>query len=100
MSRIHLPVPIDIKPGTQVTYVPWHANGDVHHPDCEDGFITSAQTNGVHESVAYVRYFHKHRDSLRTTTCSERTPTCCLVLNTHHPQTTIDMMLKKIQEGQ
>jgi len=28
--------------GTQILYVPTHTKGDATHPDCEQGFVTSA----------------------------------------------------------
>lgn len=27
--------------GRTVTYIPHHANGNIHHPDCEEGIISS-----------------------------------------------------------
>lgn len=34
----------DFKAGDLVTYVPYHAYGDLHHPDCETGVVTSVNT--------------------------------------------------------
>lgn len=31
----------DFKPGMAVRYVPGHAHGDIGHPDCEDGRVSS-----------------------------------------------------------
>jgi hypothetical protein len=31
-------------PGQHVRYVPYHANGDAAHPDCENGVVTSVRT--------------------------------------------------------
>ena len=53
--------------GTQIIYVPTHANGDVDHPDCEAGFITSTV-----EDAAFCRYWNKD-GSLRTVSSSEKT---------------------------
>jgi hypothetical protein len=27
--------------GSQIVYMPTHANGNIHHPDCEPGFVTN-----------------------------------------------------------
>ena len=43
-----------MKLGTQIIYVPSHAEGDTNHPDCEFGFVTSTTTLG-----AYCRYWRK-----------------------------------------
>lgn len=31
----------EARPGMNVRYVPAHANGDLAHPDCENGVVTS-----------------------------------------------------------
>jgi len=86
---------LNLERGTQVTYIPWHASGNIDHPDCEDGFVTSIQANGTHEQVAYVRYFAKGKpDILRTKANSERTPLAMLVVRDHHLQSEIDALLR------
>ena len=42
------------KTGTRVRYVPNHAHGDQHHPDCEDGAISS-----YNDSNVFVRFDKK-----------------------------------------
>lgn len=37
----------DFEVGQRVTYVPYHANGDRHHPDCEEGVVTSKNARFV-----------------------------------------------------
>lgn len=44
----------DFEPGDKVRYVPNHAHGNVNHPDCEDGIVSS--TNDVNVFVRY--YYH------------------------------------------
>lgn len=56
--------------GTQIIYVPAHANGSVWHCDCERGFVTSVSESGV-----FCRYWSKKVPSkLRTKSNSELTP--------------------------
>lgn len=44
---------IIIEPGDRVIYVPTHANGDINHPDCEYGIVSSWNNRGIF--VKYVR---------------------------------------------
>lgn len=37
--------------GHRVRYVPYHAQGDAQHPDCEDGVVTS-----VNDRYVFVRF--------------------------------------------
>ena len=57
----------ELEPGTQVIYVPMHAEGNIAHPDCEAGFVTSLQV-----PFAFVRYFYPGGE-LRTVANGERT---------------------------
>lgn len=41
-------------PGDRVRYIPAHAYGDSHHPDCENGVVSSCN-----EHVVFVRYYAK-----------------------------------------
>jgi hypothetical protein len=71
--------------GTQVCYIPAHANGDLKHPDVEFGFVTSdAGERGVFcrywrkmkydpRNPAYL-YLENVEDYLRTKSNSELTP--------------------------
>ena len=57
--------------GDQIAYVPMHAEGDLHHPDTEYGFVTSVK---VDNALAFCRYWHKgNPGKLRTTLNSEAT---------------------------
>ncbi len=43
---------------TKVIYLPYHAHGDVAHPDCETGFVSSCNESGVF--VKFARYLELH----------------------------------------
>jgi len=61
---------VEIKRGTQILYVPDHAEGDIYHKDCEEGFVTSVRKPGI----AFCRYWSKTEPrQLRTTANSENT---------------------------
>ena len=86
----------DLKPGTQIIYVPMHADGP-KHPDAEEGFVTSMSG----EYHAFCRYWSKHYPGqLRTMSCSECTPIECLTVKNTHSQTGVDWLLKQFQEEQ
>jgi hypothetical protein len=42
---------LNAKVGDRVRYVPLHADGDIYHPDCEDGRISS-----FGELTVYVKF--------------------------------------------
>ena len=85
--------PQDLKPGTQIIYVPDHADG-VDHPDCEEGFITSGTKLG-----AFCRYWSKNDlGKLRTMSCSELTPFKNLVIKNTNLQTVVDSWLRTIKD--
>ena len=71
----------ELKPGMQIIYVPTHANGDISHPDCEAGFVTS-----VRGDAAFCRYWRRdikpsgYYSELRTKANSEATPIANLVI--------------------
>jgi len=79
-----------MKPGTQIIYVPMHAEGDTEHPDSEAGFVTS-----LRDDFAFCRYWNKyHPGELRTKANSEATPFYCLVIQDTRPQAEVDQALK------
>ena len=51
------PEPYQFKVGDKVIYVPMFANGDINHPNCERGVVSSVQDSehGGHQKV-WVRY--------------------------------------------
>lgn len=64
-----------MKPGTQIAYIPTHANDDLEHPDVEFGFVTSERGDSH-----FCRYWIKGQPGkLRTVSCSELTPSYMLV---------------------
>ena len=83
-----------LQPGTQIIYVPTHAQEDISHPDCEEGFVTR-----VKNTHAFCRYWSKYRPGeLRTKANSEATPLDCLVIRDTVPQEEVDRMIKVINE--
>lgn len=83
--------PDELALGTQVVYMPQHANEDPNHPDCEEGFVTSVK--GGH---AYVRYWSKTHQGLRTLANGELTPICALIVKETHPQHVVDHLLQQL----
>ena len=64
-----------MKPGTQIAYIPLHAEGDINHPDVEFGFVVSKRGD-----AHFCRYWRRgHLGELRTVANSELTPTNNLV---------------------
>ena len=81
-----------LEPYTQVIYVPMHAEGDVEHPDCEAGFVTS-----VRGGTAWCRYWSKHHpDELRTKANSEATPVDSLIVKDTRPQSEVKRALASL----
>jgi len=84
--------------GDQVIYVPDHAKGDVTHPDCEKGFVTTDQGED-----AFVRYFSKDMDRsdlLRTKANSERTPKRLLIRQKHHTVRFVESLMEEYCDRQ
>jgi len=86
----------ELKRGTQIIYVPMHAKGDLDHPDCEEGFVTSARQVGPF-GRAWCRFWSKHDPSrLRTRSCSEGCNPDDLVIKDTRPQSAVDHWLGNI----
>jgi hypothetical protein len=80
-----------IQRGTQIIYVPTHANGDIRHQDCEPGFVTSVRGRN-----AFCRYWSKyHPQELRTKANSELTPIDLLVIRDTVPKSRVSRMLEQ-----
>ena len=80
-----------MKRGTQIIYVPLHADGP-DHPDAEPGFVTSGGHEGF--KFAFCRYWSKaYPGELRTKLNSERTPTCALIMRDSVDQARIEEAL-------
>jgi hypothetical protein len=103
-----------LRPKTQVTYVPSHANGDASHPDCEHGFVYALSTL---PGMVAVRYFRKgwryhflagsmitERDiddaweNLRTKSNSEITRIENLQVDFHVPYAMVEALIQRIKE--
>ena len=81
-----------MKPGTQIAYIPQHANGDLAHPNVEFGFVTFQSQSGNRH---WCRYWHRGRPVvMRTTANSELTPDHCLVEHISVPQVIVDGWLE------
>lgn len=79
--------------GTQIAYIPMHAEGNIDHPDVEFGFVTS-QREGAH----FCRYWCAgHLGELRTVACSELTPDDCLVEHESVAQAVVEKWLVEIE---
>ena len=56
-----------LKKGSQIAYIPNHADGDINHKDVQYGFVMSVKPNGI-----FCRFFtNKKGGFLRTTANSE-----------------------------
>lgn len=62
-----------MKPGTQIIYIPNHADRDPNHPDCELGFVTAECRELNSHFCRYWRTGMAGKE-LRTTANSESTP--------------------------
>lgn len=82
-----------LKRGTQILYIPEHADGNEAHPDVEAGFVTS-----VRRQVAFCRYWKKNLVDLRTKSCSERTEMEDLVVKDSVPVKQVIEALMSIEE--
>lgn len=81
-----------LKRGTQILYMPTEAGGDVDHPSCEEGFITSVKD----EKWAYCRYWlMSNPTELRTKLSSEKTRIADLVVTNSVPQLAVIVALER-----
>lgn len=84
-----------LKTGTQIAYIPTHANGDINHEDVEFGFVTSYKPT---LDVYFCRYWRQgHIGEMRTTANSEATPADMLVEHVSLPQPTIESWLREFR---
>jgi len=82
-----------MQPGTQIAYIPPHAD-NVNHPDVEFGFITSTRAP---DGQVFCRYWQKKKlGTLRTIANSELTPLCRLVRYDSVMQATVNRLLEKL----
>ena len=94
-----------IPPGTQIIYVPPHAHGDINHPSCEHGFVTSIVGTTVFCRFwlkgTYTAFdFDKFRKipELRTTSCGEACHIDSLVIIDSVRQMYVEKVLEDIQK--
>lgn len=84
-----------MKRGTQIVYVPTHAEGDVNHKDCERGFVL-----WVRPPVAGCRYWSNYLPGwLRTQANSEVTSLDRLVEMDSVPQSKVDAWIESYETG-
>lgn len=81
-----------LKCGTQIVYVPLHANGDTDHSDCETGFATSFKPGS---DTAFCRYCKATPGELRTKANSEATPVDLLIVEDTVRQSLAESALEK-----
>ncbi len=85
-----------LKTGTQIIYVPDHARGDITHPDCEEGFVTSE-----HEKWAFCRFFKMMPcNELKPVASKEMVLMKNLVKHPHRPQYIVDNLIKELHNPQ
>ena len=85
---------MDLLPGTQIVYVPEHAEGDEAHPDCERGFVTSLSDDG---SFAWCRYWSQAEPGeLRTKANSKATLLDFLVVRDTVAQVKVDALIGEL----
>jgi hypothetical protein len=91
---------LKLKPGDQFVYVPSHAQGDLEHPDCEQGFVTSVRKHNV-GAIVFGRYWSNlNRDRIRTCSTSEAASACFLVKKDTHDQEVVQEILESIERGE
>ncbi len=84
----------NLKLGTQIVYVPIHANGDVDHPDSQAGFITSLRPQF---NLVFCRYWRKNDfGRLGTPANSEGIFINSVVIKDTVPQKLVDTKLAEI----
>lgn len=82
-----------MKRGTQIAYIPRHAEGDITHCDVEFGFVTSVKGDTV-----FCRYW-RIPGELRTVCNSEGTPIDCIVKHYSVGQFVVDELLEELCGG-
>lgn len=81
--------------GSQIAYIPSHADGEITHPNVEFGFIES-----LDNQVAYCRYWRRGQlGKLRTVDDSEETPLLQLVAHKSVSQQLIEHYLDQFDES-
>lgn len=92
-------MPKKLKQGTQVAYIPLHAEGDINNPDVEFGFVAVVAQMGYRENdlTYFCKFWAKGKPgTLRTVGNSEACEEDQLVHHTSVDQSIVD---KLIAEG-
>jgi len=85
-----------MKLGTQIAYIPLHAENDINNPDVEFGFVVSE-----HGDAHFCRYWRRgHLGELRTVANSELTPTDNLVEYKSVSQDVVDNLKRYLYKGE
>jgi len=85
-----------MKSGTQIAYIPLHAEGDINHPDVEFGFVVSERGD-----AHFCRYWRRgHLGELRTVANSELTPSDNLVEYKSVSQDVVDNLKRYLYKGE
>ena len=86
---------IKLKQGTQIAYIPDHAEGDIFHDDVEFGFVMSQ----AGKRSVFCRYWRDGEPGiLRTVANSEATPIENLVEHKSVHQGIVEQTIKQILE--
>ena len=84
--------------GTQIAYVPRHANGNIEHKDVQFGFVTSVAS--LPRDLIFCRYWSKHSlGKLRTKANSEATSHALLIEYDSVDQAIVDAQLDELGYG-
>ena len=79
--------------GDQIAYIPWHAGGDIAHPDVEFGFVMGPAGLDSY----FCRYWRRGEPGvLRTVANSESTPADMLAPHYSVPQVQVDGLVTAI----
>ncbi len=81
--------------GTQIIYIPTHVEGDINHPDCETGFITSMKF-APGGDFAFCRYWNKNGGIKAN---SEATPLDLIVAQDTVSQEKVRAAFRQIESG-
>lgn len=86
----------EIVEGTQILYMPTHANGNPKHKDVQEGFVTSIVPSN---NCLFCRYWSKFSPGeLRTRANSELTNIRNIMVEDTHSKSDVNAMLKRIED--
>ena len=86
----------EFKQGTQIIYIPIHADGDIHHQDCQEGFV--AHETILPGNAIFCRYWATGAipRRLRTIANSEATPIDMLIIRDTVPQQDVEAIIQEL----